>query len=105
MHKNIQTNVKGTFLAIKTFLPTANHSGGREPAVLVLTTGMLALPPVAGPGMSSYSASKMAQLRMIEYLAAEEPGVFVAAVHPGMYDTPLLVRMRQPLKQVPLDDS
>ncbi|GAB1319163.1 3-hydroxybutyrate dehydrogenase type 2 [Madurella fahalii] len=102
--KSFETNVKGTFLAIKTFLPTANRSGGRKPVVLALTSGMVALPPAAGPGMSSYNASKIAQVRLMEYLAAEEPGVFAAAVHPGMYDTPLLARMEQPLEQVPLDD-
>ncbi|SPQ23048.1 efb6c869-e10b-4306-a9b9-7bda8d414611 [Thermothielavioides terrestris] len=102
--QSFETNVKGPFLTIRAFLPTANRSGDRQPAVIALTTGMLAVPLALGPLMSGYTAAKMAQLRVIEYLAAEHPDLFVASAHPGMYDTPLLASMQQPLDGVPLDD-
>lgn len=45
------------------------------------------MPPAFLPGLSSYVASKLAQAKVYEFLAAENPHVFVATVHPGMVDT------------------
>jgi NAD(P)-dependent dehydrogenase (short-subunit alcohol dehydrogenase family) len=97
-----QTNVKGTFLAIKTLLPTKNATGA---AVLVVSSGTVAFPPGMAPGMSSYNASKLAQVKLVEYLAAEEPTVFAAAVHPGIHDTAVLAKSGAKPDQVPLDKS
>lgn len=56
-------------------------------------------------GMSSYNASKLAQIKIVEYLAFEQPGVFAAAVHPGIHDTAVLAKSGAKPDQVPLDDS
>ena len=44
----------------------------------------------AAVGHSAYTSSKMAQLKVIEYLAAEVPGAFIASVHPGIVETDLM---------------
>lgn len=38
-------------------------------------------------GTSAYASSKIAQLKLMEFLAAENPDVFVASVHPGVVET------------------
>lgn len=58
-----------------------------------------------GPGMSGYNASKIAQIKVIEYLAAEQPALFVASVHPGICDTAVLAKSGAKPDQVPLDQS
>lgn len=64
--------MRGLFLAIKAFLPTANGTGS---AVFALTSQTIAFPVAIGPGMSGYNASKIAQIKVMEYLAAEPPTV------------------------------
>lgn len=97
-----QTNVKGLVLAVKALLPTANKAVS---AVLALTSQTTAFPTAMGPGMSGYNASKIAQIKVIEYLAAEEPNVFAATVHPGICDTAVLAKSGMKPDQVPLDQS
>jgi NAD(P)-dependent dehydrogenase (short-subunit alcohol dehydrogenase family) len=58
-----------------------------------------------GPGMSGYNASKIAQIKVMEYLAAEQPAMFVASVHPGICDTAVLAKSGAKPDQVPLDQS
>ncbi len=70
----------------KVFLPTANPS---HAAILGMTTGTSGLPPAMLPGLSAYISSKLAQVKLLEFLAAENPNVFVASVHPGMVETSL----------------
>ncbi|KAI1852844.1 hypothetical protein JX266_002385 [Neoarthrinium moseri] len=82
--QNFETNVKGLFLVAKFFLPTRNAS---RSALLALTTGSSALPSSMLPGLSGYTASKLAQTKLVEFLAAEHPDVFAASVHPGMVET------------------
>lgn len=50
---------------------------------------MVQVPAGIGPakGASAYSSSKIAQLKVMEFLAAENPDVFVASVHPGVVMT------------------
>ena len=49
--------------------------------------------PVSGPiaeGASAYNCSKIAQVRLLEYVSAENPDLFVVSVHPGGVDTDML---------------
>lgn len=94
--------MKGLFLALKAFLPTVNESSS---AVLALTSQTTAFPTAMGLGMSGYNASKMAQIKVIEYLAAEQPNTFAATVHPGICDTAVLAKAGLKPDQVPLDQS
>ncbi|KAL9010260.1 MAG: hypothetical protein Q9173_004792 [Seirophora scorigena] len=49
------------------------------------------LPAGIGPvsGVSAYASSKIAQIKLLDFLAAENPEVFVASVHPGVVETPM----------------
>jgi hypothetical protein len=55
--------------------------------------------------MSSYNASNLAQIKVVEYLAAEQPNIFAASVHPGIHDTAVLANSGAKPDQVPLDNS
>ncbi|ROV87575.1 hypothetical protein VMCG_10599 [Cytospora schulzeri] len=98
--QGFETNVKGLLLAIKTFLPTANET---DSAVLALTSQTTAFPTFMGPGMSGYNASKIAQIKVIEYLAAEQPTLYVASAHPGICDREVLAKSGAKPDQAPLD--
>jgi NAD(P)-dependent dehydrogenase (short-subunit alcohol dehydrogenase family) len=97
-----QTNVKGTMTAAKVFLRTANSSGA---VIIGVTTGMSGLPPAMFPGLSAYISSKLAQVKFLELLAAENPNIFVASVHPGMIETPLFRKSGARAEALPMDTS
>lgn len=92
--------MKGLLLSLKAFVPTAAETGG---AVLALTSQAVAFPVTHVPGASGYIASKLAQIKVIEYLAAENPALFAAAVHPGICDTAVLAKSGIKPHEVPLD--
>ena len=71
-------------IAAQAFVPFANPSSA---AIYAITTGVLAFPARVTAYVSGYVSSKMAQVRLMEYLAAENPNLFCVSVHPGMVDT------------------
>jgi len=80
---DLEVNVRGPYLMIHHFIKQFN---GAEPTgtVIVLTSvaaGFLA------PGFSAYSISKLVDLRLVEYLDVEQPGIRAFAVHPGFVPT------------------
>ena len=81
----VQTNVRGILVCTQAFLPTRKPSA----SILGINAGLIQIPSGIGPcaGQSAYSSSKVAQLRMLEFLAVEEPDIYVASVHPGVVDT------------------
>ncbi|KAI0838422.1 putative NADP(+)-dependent dehydrogenase [Hypoxylon sp. FL0890] len=98
--QGFETNVKGTFIAIKAFAPTANPA---HPTVLAVTSGMTAVPASRLPSLSSYMASKLALTKMIEFLPVERPNFFAATVHPGMVETAILSKSGGDPKVLPMD--
>ncbi|KAK4160559.1 hypothetical protein QBC43DRAFT_245228 [Cladorrhinum sp. PSN259] len=82
--RGLQVNVLGTALTAKAFLPTADATSA---AILGITSDTSLLPPSYLPGLAAYVSTKLAQAKVYEFLAAENPGVFVATAHPGMVDT------------------
>ncbi|KAK0634266.1 hypothetical protein B0T17DRAFT_501948 [Bombardia bombarda] len=84
--KGFETNVQGTLLVSKTFLRTVADPSS-QPAILGVISDTSLLPTSYLPGLSSYVASKLAQAKVFEFLAAEHPDIFVATVHPGMVET------------------
>jgi NAD(P)-dependent dehydrogenase (short-subunit alcohol dehydrogenase family) len=95
-----QTNVKGAMITAKAFLPTANPS---HAAILGVTTGASALPSAILPGLSAYIGSKLAQVKFLEFLSAENPNIFVASVHPGMVDTATFRKSGGQAEMMPMD--
>ncbi|KAI1094910.1 hypothetical protein F5B19DRAFT_489810 [Rostrohypoxylon terebratum] len=98
--KGFETNAKGTLLVAKAFLPTADPA---QAALLGLTTDVSLMPAAYLPGLSAYTASKLAQAKMLEFLAAENPNIFVAAVNPGMIETDNFYRTGGKPERLPMD--
>ncbi|KAI9643580.1 hypothetical protein NHQ30_008201 [Ciborinia camelliae] len=98
--KGFETNVQGTFLATRAFLPTADSS---EATILGVTTDVSLLPVTYLPGLSSYVSSKLAQAKIYEFLAAENPNIFVATINPGMIETDNFYRTGATPDKVPID--
>ncbi|KAL8791175.1 MAG: hypothetical protein Q9195_006014 [Heterodermia aff. obscurata] len=83
-----ETNVKGVVVCAQAFLPLRKPSA----SIIGINAGMINVPvnaAVSG-GHSAYTSSKMAQLKVVEYLAAEVPDAFVSSVHPGVVETDLM---------------
>ena len=97
-----QTNVKSVIIAAIHFLPTANQA---HATMLGVTAGAFFLPPVNTPGLSSYLISKMAMAKTLEFVAAENPNVFVASVHPGMVDTGVFRKSGATPEILPMDSG
>lgn len=97
-----QTNTKGTMMTAKAFLPTANSS---HSSIIGVTTGASALPPAMLPGISAYIGSKVAQIKFLEFLAAESPNIFVASVHPGMVETAMFLKSGSNAESMPMDNG
>lgn len=48
---------------------------------------MVSMSPLLTPDYSAYQSAKLAQVKILEFLSAEEKGVNVLSVHPGTIDT------------------
>jgi NAD(P)-dependent dehydrogenase (short-subunit alcohol dehydrogenase family) len=83
------------------FLPTANPS---HAAILALTTGVVFPPPIQ-PGLSAYIASKLALVKVIEYIAAENPSAFAAALNPGVIKTAMYDKLGIDADGFPFDNG
>jgi NAD(P)-dependent dehydrogenase (short-subunit alcohol dehydrogenase family) len=94
-----ETNVKSVIIAVQAFVPNA-HSGA---AVYAMTAGSLVLPANFTPTLSGYLTSKLAQVKIMEYLAVENPDLFVCSVHPGMVDTKIFRGSGASPDQLPMD--
>ena len=95
-----QTNVKGTMLLAHYLLPSANPD---HAAIIGVTSGMSGLPPTMLPGLSGYISSKLAAVKLLEFLAAENPNVFVASMHPGMVETDIFNKSGAKKEMLPMD--
>jgi len=81
--KSFEVNVLGTATVIKAFLRAKTP----EKEAVIITLNTLAAHMFRVPTLSSYAASKAAELRMIEMFQAEQPEVRFISVHPGAVAT------------------
>ena len=98
--QNYETNVKSLIIAVQSFFPTTSAS---RPVVLANTAGTLCFPPAHVPGLSGYLCSKTAQVKTVEFLAAENPDKFFASVHPGLIETNIFYRSGAKAEGLPMD--
>ena len=93
--------MKGNLLLIHYLLPFArpNHA-----TIVGLTTGTSAFPTAMLPGLSGYISSKVATVKMLEFLAAEKPDIFVSSLHPGMVETDILTKSGAKKEMLPMDN-
>jgi NAD(P)-dependent dehydrogenase (short-subunit alcohol dehydrogenase family) len=84
----LEVNLKGNLIVTQAFLKNKSQREGQEAVLIHVTTGGVHLPAMPIP-MSAYIVSKIAGVKMMEYLAVElkEKGVRVVSVHPGSHDT------------------
>ena len=73
--------------------------------MLGVTEGALVFPPAGTPGLSAYLTSKLAMVKTLEFLAAENPSIFVASVHPGMVDTGIFRKSGAKPEMLPMDSG
>lgn len=97
--QSFETNIKGTMVTSKAFLPAANPS---HAAIIALSAGIV-LPPTMLKGLSAYATSKLALIKVIEYLAVENPSLFAAALHPGIIETTMFKKTGADPASLPLD--
>jgi NADP-dependent 3-hydroxy acid dehydrogenase YdfG len=96
-----ETNVKSVVIASQSFIPTAEPGA----ALYAITAGAFVMPPAYTPGLSAYLTSKIAQSKVMEFVAAENPNLFVCTVHPGMIETDVFRSSGADPNQLPIDDG
>lgn len=82
----------------KCFLPRASPG-----AAIIAVAAATVLPLTMVPGLSAYLSSKLSLIKMMEYLAAENPSLFVATLHPGMVETEIFHKSGGQADQLPMD--
>ena len=72
----------------RAFLPSRSN----DASIMGVNANILTVPassPISA-GLSAYVCSKIAQIKLLEFVSAENPDVFVVSVHPGGVDTDML---------------
>lgn len=90
--KTMEVNIKGPYLMSRAFIPLMLESAHGSKTILNLSSiGANAV----RAGASSYQISKLAMIRMSEFINAEyaEKGLFSFSIHPGGVPTELAKRM------------
>ncbi|KAI1385070.1 putative short-chain dehydrogenase [Hypoxylon trugodes] len=75
-----ETNVKGAAI----FARGVAKYAASDAVVLHLATAGVMFPANGGLPMSGYATSKLAGVKVMEYFGAENPGLRVVSVHPGV---------------------
>lgn len=76
------TNILGTLYTVKGFAKYATKGAH----ILHISTAIAHIPPLEA-GVSAYAASKIAATKLFDYIALENPELYVINVHPGLVDT------------------
>ncbi|KAK2749373.1 Potassium channel [Myotisia sp. PD_48] len=83
-----EVNVRGSYLISRAFLPLLTKSDGPKYFVQISSVGA----HLIGPRLSAYQTSKLAVLRLSQFIDAEysDQGVISFAVHPGNMPTDMV---------------
>lgn len=79
--RGFNVNVLSAFNAVQAFLNSATPS----PMIINISTCITHMAPM--PGVSGYATSKAANLKMMDYFAAENPHLHIVNVQPGTVTT------------------
>ena len=71
--------------------------------MLGVTSGAQTFPTAQLPDLAAYMSSKMAQVKVLEFLAAENTNLLIGSVHPGMVDTSVFCKSSATPNMVPMD--
>ncbi|KAK0120964.1 hypothetical protein ONS96_011159 [Cadophora gregata f. sp. sojae] len=85
--ETMATNLKGPYLVSRAFLPLLLKGGDKT----IVTTSSVGA-HLVGPGLSSYQTSKLAVMRLMQFISEEyrEKGVVAFCIHPGNIKTDIL---------------
>lgn len=103
--RGLEVNVKGNLIVTQAFLRDKGEGDGEKVVIHVTTAGVhLSAMPVP---MSAYVVSKIAGVKMMEYLAVEVKGkgVRVVSVHPGVHETGATEKATSAGLVMPFDDG
>lgn len=106
----LEINLKGNLILTQAFLKSTDgeeeEKGKADRVIIHLTTAGVHLPAMPLP-VSAYVVSKIAAVKMMEYLSVElkEKGVRVVSVHPGVQDTTMAERGGSVGLVMPFDDG
>ncbi|MCJ1403612.1 hypothetical protein MMC11_006835 [Xylographa trunciseda] len=84
--RGFEVNVKGLLITCQAFLRSASEN----PTFIMITSGA-GLIRYFGPA-SGYATSKVAGMRLMDYLAGDNPNVRVYALHPGVVESDMNVK-------------
>jgi NAD(P)-dependent dehydrogenase (short-subunit alcohol dehydrogenase family) len=84
--KQYEASVKSIVVVTQAFMPRAKNGA----SIYGITSSALVMPPALLPGYSAYSGAKMAQVKVLEFLANEMRESNVVSVHPGIVDTKMM---------------
>lgn len=87
-------------VVLQGFAKTANRGNA---SVIAITTGAAAAPAAFVPTFSSYMASKIAQIKIVENFAAENPDIASINLHPGFVETDIFKATGADASQLPMD--
>ncbi|CAI6331435.1 unnamed protein product [Periconia digitata] len=103
-----EVNVKSVIQITQLFLPTAAPPpSDSNPGAIIYAMGAggFAFGAKITATLSAYLVSKIAQTKLIEYIAAENPGVAAITVHPGMVDTAVFRGAGADPAKLPMDTA
>ena len=99
-----QINVKSAMICISAFIKFAKRS---DASIIGITNGLVACASHEVQQMSDCMCSNIARIKMLEFVAAENPWIFVASLHPGSSEALPILRAdmdRVPAYYTPIDN-
>jgi NAD(P)-dependent dehydrogenase (short-subunit alcohol dehydrogenase family) len=101
--QSMEINVLGNLHLVQAFLANMDTSVTEyQPTIVNVSTLGVHIPAL--PSLSGYAVSKLAALKLFEYVAAENPSVRIMNVHPGSLDTAMGQKGRDAGVEAPFDD-
>ena len=97
--KGFEVNIKGSFVVTQAFIKNA----AKDAVLIAVTTGVAHLP--AFPDYSSYSSSKLGGIKFFDSVQAENPGLRVVSVHPGVIKSDMNDKSTAHGEVFPFDDG
>lgn len=95
--KSFEVNVLGGVNLIRAFL---SHSSA-SPVLINVTACATHMSPI--PGVGAYASAKTAFIKLLDYVAAENPNLRIMNMHPGILETDMLAKSE--VTTMPKDDS
>ncbi len=98
--RGMEINVKGNLVLVQALV----SYGSENPTLIHLSTAGAHVPPLPA-GLSAYAVSKLAAVKLMEYVAFENERLRVMVVHPGVLKTDMNAKSVEAGLTLPYDDS